>query len=222
MRLSFCALAVASTMCATRPAHAQFAAYVTSSTSHLSNVEDGSTYTAFALPAIGGAGLHANDTAASGTYTNQFKTYWTSGIGGGVTYNFVPVGPIKLGVDFRGSYRPGTPGADSALIGFKVAAKAPLISFKPYVQASGGYVAARTVNVSTTPTSSTPVGGTFNERYWAYEILGGVDYPIPYTHFFDLRLIEVGGGKGYNVGGLGTARPQMTLFTINSGLVVHF
>ncbi len=180
-------------------AHAQVAIYVTSSSDHLSNIQTGSVLT-------------------NGSYQEQYASYWTSGIGGGVTLNFLPVGPVKLGFDFRGSTRPGTTGADTAMVGFKVGISPPHIRLKPYVEASGGYVATRTVNISTNPANpSQTVGGTFTNRYAAWEILGGIDYPL--VKFVDFRIIEVGGGTGIGVGNSG---PNPALFTVNTGLVLHF
>jgi hypothetical protein len=182
-------------------AHAQVAVYVTSSSGHFSNVPTGSVLTGT-------------------TYQEQYASYWTSGVGGGLTLNFLPLGPVTLGFDFRGSTRPGTTGADSAMGGIKLGVNPPLIRIKPYVEAAGGYVATRTVNVSTNPGNpSQTVGGTFNNKYAAWEILGGIDYPL--IKFVDLRLIEVGGGKGVNIPGIAGA-PNLSLFTVNSGLVVHF
>lgn len=178
-------------------------AYVTSANTHLSNVQTGSVYS-------GAAG-----------YQNQFTSYWTSGIGGGVTLGILPIGPVRLGFDVRGSTKPGTTGADTAFAGLKLGLKAPLIPIKPYVQVSGGYVATRTVNVSTSSIGGNAVGGTFTNQYAAYEVLGGVDFKL--IPFVDLRAVEVGFGKGYNVGGLtASGTSSMTLFTINTGLVVHF
>jgi hypothetical protein len=183
-------------------AHAQVAVYVTSSSARLSNVQTG--------------------VVASGSgYQEQYANFWASGIGGGVTFNFLP-GPVKLGFDLRGSTRPGTTGADTAMAGLKVGFNPPVIRLKPYLQASGGYVATRTVNVSTFSTggnTSQPVGGTFTNQYAAWEVLGGVDFPL--MKFVDLRLIEVGGGRGTNIFGTSGAG-GISMFTINSGVVVHF
>ena len=176
-------------------AHAQAVSiYATSSSAHFTNVQTGSVLT--------GSG-----------YQEQYANFWASGVGGGVTLNFLPIGPVKLGFDFRGSTRPGTAGADTAMAGFRVAFNPPLIHLKPYVQASGGYVGTRTVNLTQT------VGGTFTNKYAAWEILGGVDVPI--ASILDLRLIELGGGTGMTVG-LSSSQPNISLFTVNTGLVLHF
>jgi hypothetical protein len=181
--------------------HAQVAVYVTSSSGHFSNVPTGFV--------------------VSGTTSQeQYASYWTSGVGGGVTVNFLPLGPVKLGFDFRGSTHPGTVGADTAMGGLKVGFNPPLIHLKPYVEAVGGYVATRTVNISTSSSNpSQTIGGTFTNKYAAWEILGGIDYPL--IKFVDLRLIEVGGGTGVNIPGI-SGSPNLALFTVNSGLVVHF
>ena len=169
--------------------------YVTSSSARFSNVATGSI-------------------AATSGFQEQYASFFTSGVGGGVTFNFLPVGPVKLGLDFRGSTRPGTVGADTAMAGFRVGFNPPLIRLKPYVQASGGYLATRTVNVSTSS-----AGGTFNNKYAAWEILGGLDVPL--APFVDFRVIEVGGGQGIDVLGASNT-PNVSLFTVNTGLVVHF
>lgn len=175
-------------------ARAQVAAvYVTSSSGRFSNVLTGTT-----LPGP----------------QPQYTSFWASGIGGGVTLNFLPAGPVKFGFDLRGSTRPGTTGADTAMGGLKLAFAPPLIHIKPYVQASGGYVATRTANVSAGSS-----GGTFGNQYAAWEILGGVD--IPLAPFLDLRAIEVGGGTGISIPGSSSSQ-NVSLFTVNSGLVLHF
>jgi hypothetical protein len=194
-------LLAALVLLAVASAHAQVALYVTSSSDHLSSVATG-----LAL--------------SGGTYQEQYTSFWTSGIGGGVTLNFLPLGPVKLGFDLRGSTRPGTIGADTAMGGFKVGFNPPLIHLKPYVQVSGGYVATRTVNISTSPSNpGQTVGGTFNNQYAAWEVIGGIDYPL--VKFVDLRLVEVGGGSGLSILG-STSTPNISLFTINTGIVLHF
>ena len=183
-------------------AHAQAVSiYATSSSDRFSNVQTGAVLT-------------------SSGYQEQYVSPWTSGIGGGVTLNFIPSGPIRLGFDLRGSTRPGTVGADTAMGGLRVGFSPPLLRLKPYVQASGGYVETRTVNVSTNPANpTTTIGGTFSNKYAAWEILGGVDVPI--LPILDFRVIEVGGGTGLNIPG-GSSTPNISLFSVSSGLVLHF
>ncbi len=161
--------------------------------------------------------VHASnvETGINASNQEQFTSYWSNGFGGGVTLGLIPIGPIRLGFDFRGSTKSGLNGADTALAGLKFGIKVPLISLKPYVQASAGYLATRTANVSSGATPNT----TFGNQYLAYEILGGLDYPL--VHFVDLRLIEIGAGQGVNVFAFGSTA-NATIFTVNTGIVVHF
>ena len=186
-----------------------FSAYVESNNTRFNDVGTGIIYT-----------------PATGAYASQYTNFWASGVGGGVTLNFLPVGPVRVGLDFRGSTRPGTVGADTGMLGIRLGVKVPLIKIKPYIQASGGYIATRTVNignVSGGSSLSSTIGGTYTNQYAGYEIFGGIDYPL--IHFVDFRVIEVGGGTAYTVGGstLSTYNIQsISLFSVNSGLVVHF
>ena len=172
--------------------------YGTFSPTHVSNVQTGDVYT------------------VSG-YQEQYASFTSTGFGGGVTFGLVPLGPLRLGFDVRGSSKPGIDGTDTAMGGIKLGVQVPLFRVKPYIQGSVGYLATRTNNVSTVPNSTQPVGGTADNKYFAYEILGGLDYPL--VHFVDLRLIEVGGGQGLNVFGTNS---NASLFTINTGIVLHF
>jgi hypothetical protein len=189
---------------AATPAHSQaLSIYGTYSPSHLSNVETGAIY------------------SATSGYVNQTTSYWSSGFGGGLTANFLPIGPLRIGFDLRGSVKPGSIGANYALFGVKVGVHPAVIKFHPYGQFSVGYLSSSTTNVSTTPSTTSspttiPTGGIFANKYAAFEIMGGVDYPI--LSHLDLRIIELGGGGALSIGG--SYKP--TLFTVNSGLVLHF
>ncbi len=108
------------------------------------------------------------------------------------------------------STRPGTNGMDTVLGGIKLGIHPHVIRAKPYIQGSIGYVGTRTVNQSAPPGPS-----PYTNHYLAYEIMGGIDYPL--AHFIDVRIIEIGGGKVVN-----TSSNAPSLFTLNSGLVVHF
>jgi hypothetical protein len=185
-------------------AHAQVSLYVTSSSSRFSNVASGEIITYQTTGNIA---------------EEQFDNFWTSGIGGGASLRWLSLGPVNLSFDLRGSTQPGTPGADTALAGLKLGIKPPGLRLKPYVEAAGGYMGTRTVNVNSTSTYPYPsVGGTLTNHYAGWEILGGIDYPL--IRFLDLRLIEVGAGRGYDI--LSTSTPDITALTINSGLVFHF
>lgn len=192
-RIVFLALALVGLAASAR---AQFSIYVTSSSAHFTNVQ---------------TGVVSNSSGSQ----EQYASYWTSGIGGGVSTTFLPLGPVKLGFDFRGSTRPGTPGADTGMLGIKLAINPPAIRIKPYLEAAGGYVGTRTTNVSAGQAS----GSSFTNKYAGWEVLGGLDYPL--VHFVDFRVIELGGGTAVSIPGTSSG-PDISLFTVNTGLVFHF
>jgi hypothetical protein len=180
------------------PVHAQAVSiYGTYSPLHASNIETGLLY---------------NSTSG---FNPQYANFWTSGFGGGVTIRLLPLPVVSLGLDLRGSTRPGTVGADTALVGLKLGVHPPRFRIKPYIQASVGYLATRTVNVTNAPTVEEPIGGTRNHQYFAYEVLGGVDYPL--THFIDYRVVEFGAGQSLHSGS-----PRPGFYTLNTGIVFHF
>jgi len=178
--------------------------YLQSTNVHLSNVQTGVIYP-----------------AGSTSYVNQFTSNFTSGVGGGLTLNVIPVGPVRFGFDLRGSTNRGTPGVDTGMFGVRVAFKPPLVPIKPYLQASGGYMQSRTTNVSTSVSGVASASSTFTNRYATYEFFGGVDISI--LPLLDLRL-EAGGGQGINVTDIGNVNVSnnVTLFSVNPGLVLRF
>jgi len=173
--------------------HAQaVSAYVTYSPIRLTNVETGTAF-------VPGAGNEI-----------QYASYWANGFGGGITFNVIQLPFVSLGLDLRGSTKRGTLGADTGMAGLKLGIHPPIIHVKPYIEGAAGYLGTRTVS------TSIPVGSTDNGTYITWEILGGVDYPL--FRFLDLRGIEVGGGQGISHGSSSNA----SIFTINSGVVLHF
>jgi hypothetical protein len=157
-----------------------------------------------------------NSVPANNTGTYQTTSFWAPGVGGGVTFGVLPVGPVHIGLDFRGSTKSGANGGDTGLGGIRIGLKLPVIRIKPYIQASGGYIETRTA----APASSTNTAGTITNQYAGYEIIGGIDYPL--IHFIDLRVIEIGGGQAYNINTTTYAINTISLFSINTGVVVHF
>lgn len=142
----------------------------------------------------------------------QYTDYWASGIGGGATLNFINLHVVKLGLDLRGSTKSGTTGADTAEVSLRLGAKPPLLPIKPYVQAGVGYLDTRTLAGS----------GTFESQYATANIHAGVDMPV--FPFVDLRLVEIGYGQAFSKlddVSFGTSN-KPKLFTVNTGIVVHF
>ena len=180
-------------------AHAQIlSVYATYSPTRFSNVLTGTT-------------LNPQGT------TYSYASPWTNIIGGGITVGLLPIGPVHIGLDIRGSSHPNTVGSDTAMAGIRIGFKPPLLLIKLYVQASGGFVATRSYNVGT----GALVNGTFNNHYAAYEIIGGVDHKL--LPILDLRIIEFGVGKRYNTGiSFSKSQPNINILTLNSGMVLHF
>jgi hypothetical protein len=205
MRSLFSLIAAAAMLAAPARSQAQFAVYVTSTNINASNVASGTT------------------TTSTNTQTVT-SSYWTSGIGGGVTMNFLPLHFLSLGLDARGSTKSGTNGVDTGLVGIKLGIHPPLLRAKPYVQGSAGYLATRTFDASVPagPTSSEGTTATDTHQFLAYGVLGGVDYPL--LPLIDFR-VEAGFLKGDDVGNKafgGTALPAPNLFLLITGLVLHF
>ena len=202
MRRSFAIAAVGWLLCAV-PGCAQFSIYVNSTNIHASNVGNGTSN-------------------AEGAAQPITTSYWTSGIGGGVTFNLLSLHVVSLGLDARGSTKPGTNGADTGLVGLKLAVHPPLLKVKPYIQGSVGYLGTRTVDASTVTGSASPAGQTDTHSFLAYGVLGGVDFPL--IPVLDFR-VEAGFLHGNDLGrGVlgGTALPNPNVFMINPGLVLHF
>ena len=182
-------------------AHAQvFSIYGTFSPLHASHVETGSV-------------------ASNTGYTEQYTSFWAPAVGGGVTLNFLNLHVVKLGLDARGSTRSGTTGADTAELSLRLGFQPPVLRLKPYVQAGVGYLATRTVNLSTTANNTRADGGTFNNQYATLGFHAGVDKPL--IPFLDFRIIEVGYAHAFN-GGVTTSANNADTFALSTGLVAHF
>ncbi|MBB5057697.1 hypothetical protein HDF16_002403 [Granulicella aggregans] len=157
-------------------------------------------------------GIATGNNAAGGYKTSN---YWAYAVGGGATLTLLPLGPLSLGVDVRGSTQPGTQGADTVLAGLKLGAKLPAISYKPYVQVSGGYLNTRS-DVATGLAS----GSTNHQGFAAYEVLAGIDHRI--APLIDFRVLEAGVGRGIFVNGPNSNVPNVTFVTLSTGLVFRF
>ena len=182
-------------------AHSQIlSVYGTFSPLHASNVQTGSTSTATG-------------------YTAQYTSFWAPAFGGGVTLNFLNLHVVKLGLDLRGSTKPGTTGADTAEVGLRLGFQPPLLRLKPYVQGGVGYLATRTVNTSTTPGTNTQVNSTFGNDYATVGFHAGVDKPL--IPFLDFRVVEVGYAHAF-YSGFSSSTSNANVFSISTGLVAHF
>jgi hypothetical protein len=144
---------------------------------------------------------------------NYESTAWYFGPGAGIYYDFLRVGPISLGADLRGDLLWGNHQKyRSALFGIRLAAKAPLLPIRPYVQGSAGAGGASHTGFNGS--------GTFYSNKFQYQVLGGMDYTI--IPHIDLRLVEAGFGRMSGIGSGPGPAPASTLFVVSSGLVLRF
>ncbi len=200
MRMWSIAAAAAVALWAAR-AHGQIVSvYGLFNPQHVTNVQTGSVY-------------------SNGSYTEQTTSYWAPAVGGGVTFNFLNLHIIKLGIDARGTTKPGTSGADTAQGAIRLGFQPPVLKIKPYVQVGVGYLGTRTTNVSTNPGGSGTVGGTFTNKYATYGFQAGIDDPL--APFLDWRLIELGVSHALNTG-ITTSAGNANVFSVATGLVLRF
>ena len=129
----------------------------------------------------------------------------------GIYDDFLHLGPVRAGLDLRGGLaQGGNFDYRDALVGVRVAVKAPVLPFKPYAQASLG--AAETK--FTGPTAVGITASYHGNLIW--QAFGGVDLTV-FPHV-DWRAVEVGVGKQSTASGFNyTAGPAVV--TVGTGLV---
>jgi hypothetical protein len=151
-------------------------------------------------------------THISSSETEYEPTAWYVGPGAGIYYDFIHLGPLSAGLDLRGDllfasqqkYR-------SALIGARVAIKAPVLPIKPYVQVSAGSGGAKSTAPSLLATH-------YNNKF-QYQIAGGVDFTI--LPHIDFRVAELAYGRMAGISS-GLPVPASNLFVASTGLVFRF
>ena len=145
---------------------------------------------------------------------------------GGVYYDFLKLGPVKLGADLRGSIlttKRGAyinfngPGARiySVLGGVRGAFQTPVKSLKPYVQISAGLGRSDYGLYSNLPASNQPVPNVIYSNF-EYEGLAGLD--IKLLPIMDWRVAEFGYG-GLNP--FGTYSHNYPIKQVSMGFVFH-
>lgn len=148
-------------------------------------------------------------------YTDHSANASTSFYGGGVGVydDFLHVGPLRAGLDLRGDFLGGNNYRyRDVLAGVRVAAKAPVLPFKPYGQFSVGVGGPRS-----TGALGAGISGSHYTTKFTYEVMGGVDCTIlPHV---DFRVLELGYGRMTGVDGSAVSNPASTLFSVRSGLV---
>jgi hypothetical protein len=130
----------------------------------------------------------------------------------------VHIGPVSLGADLRGNYLFGSNDKyRSVLGGIRVAAKPPLLPFRPYAEGLVGVAGTRSNQTGSFSTAtSVSFSSSFGTKF-AYQILGGLDWTI--LPHLDLRLAEVGYGRVSPVSSGSSASSSVT--SLSSGVVLR-
>jgi hypothetical protein len=141
---------------------------------------------------------------------------------GGVFYDFLKLGPVKLGADLRGSILTTKRGADvssngagtrlySTLAGVRGVFHTPLAPLKPYIQLSAGL--GRTDYGLSNTTSS---GHLILYNNFEYEGLAGLDVKV--LPIMDWRVAEFGYG---GLDPFGTYSHNYPIKQVSMGFVFH-
>ena len=151
----------------------------------------------------------------------------------GAYYDFRNVGPIRLGVDFRGvvmhSNKSATSSAgggnttvlDNALLGVRGTFHTPISWLRPYAQVSVGYGRSN----ATLPfgeDQTPPLQPRLEDSYIMYEGFAGLSIPI--FPMIDLRPIELGIGNMNRVGSSGATvdgPSSVGVLSIGASVVFH-
>jgi hypothetical protein len=158
------------------------------------------------------------------TYNNYVNPL---GFTGGAYYDFKSIGPVRLGVDLRGStantHRGAQANSDgsgahiySGLGGIRLSFHTPVKYIKPYVEGAAGigrsnYGVLTNANIFTFVNPG--VQTISNLEYHGYV---GVD--VPFAPFADWRVFEVGYGA---LNSFGNAAHTYPIMSISSGIVLH-
>jgi hypothetical protein len=203
-------LLVAAAIATTAIAHAQIGVYGTVSVNRLS-------------------GIQGSPNAAGSVVNNSVDPI---GGGAGVYYDFMKLGPIRLGADLRGTITDSKQGAYttsrgagtriySGLGGIRAVFHTPFAALKPYIQASAGI--GRSDYGLFTPNTTVTVGGSNVQitgeaihNNLQYEGFAGVDFRV--LPIMDFRVVELGYGALTSFGASGHTYP---IGTISSGIVFH-
>jgi hypothetical protein len=163
--------------------------------------------------------LPANSTGSSSARTDTVDPI---GGTGGIYYDFLKLGPVKLGADLRGTVLTTKRGAYvnfngggariySALGGIRAVFHTPIAPLKPYIQASAG-LGRSDYGLSNT----VPGGQIVLYNNFQYEGLAGLDIKV--LPIMDYRVAEFGYG-GLNP--FGTYSHNYPIKQVSMGFVFH-
>lgn len=149
------------------------------------------------------------------------------GFTGGAYYDFKSLGPVRLGVDLRGStinsHRGAQANSDgagahiySALGGVRVSFHTPLKYIKPYVEGAAGLGKSNYGVLSNASISNYVTPGVQTISNLEYH--GYVGLEVPFAPFANWRVFEVGYGALNSFGNAAHTYPMMS---VSSGIVLH-
>jgi hypothetical protein len=158
--------------------------------------------------AIGQVGIYGNFATV---HLNNANT-WSYGPGGGIYYDAVHLGPIRIGGDLRGNVLWGDQvNYWSGLGGVRLVVKPPLLPFRVYGQGSAGVGGMK----ASGSTGNLP--NSYSNKF-QWDVFGGTDFTLlPHV---DWRVVELGYGKMSGVNG-GTVAPSVGVFTLSTGIVLR-
>jgi hypothetical protein len=157
-----------------------------------------------------------NSPFATGSVNNSVDPL---GGGGGIYYDFKTIGPVRLGVDVRGTitnskqgaytfFRGGGTRIYSSLGGIRASFHTPWAPVKPYVQGS--------VGLGRSDYGLFTNGAIVVHSNFQYEGFAGVDLKI--LPIMDFRVVELGYGALTSFGSDGHTYP---IGSLSSGVVFH-
>jgi hypothetical protein len=204
-------LLAAVVVASTTSSHAQVGVYGMFTVDRLSNI------------ASSPVPLPPNSTAAAFARANTVDPL---GGTGGVYYDFLKLGPVKLGADLRGGIlttKRGAyinfdgPGARiySVLGGVRGSFQTPVKSLKPYLQISAGLGRSDYGLYSSQPASTQPVPNVIYNNF-QYEGFAGLD--IKLLPILDWRVAEFGYG---GLDPFGTNSHNYPIKQVSMGFVIH-
>jgi hypothetical protein len=207
-------LFLAAAIAITATAHAQLGAYGTITVNRLSGQQSSPL-----------APLNANPASCLGVAASSCKVNDSVdpiGGTGGVYYDFKTLGPVRLGVDVRGTVTDSKQGVYtvsrgsgtriySMLGGVRASFHTPIKVIKPYIQASAGLGRSDYgLSLTTTPGKIATVNNL------QYEGFAGVDVKL--LPYMDFRVVELGYG---GLTSFGTYAHTYPIGTISTGVVFH-
>jgi hypothetical protein len=157
-------------------------------------------------------GIYGNFATVHLTDNSGSANSWTYGPGGGVYYDFLHFGPIRIGADLRGNRLWGDE-VDywSGLGGLRLVVKPPVLPFRAYVQGSAGVGGSKASgNTGNLPNS-------YSNKF-QYDVFGGADFTV--LPHIDWRVVELGYGRMSGIGN-GSASTSSGVFTLSSGIVLR-